>query len=339
MNMNQPLIRRFHKIGDPHIKINEFQKEAIRKFKQKISAGTYKLENADCLCGSKKENSILVSNEDRYGLAVNSYLCQRCGLLWTTPRLDSNSLMEFYNSDYRQIYTGRKIATEKFWDDQVSHGEKILKFVKSFLGENFQEMKVLDIGCGAGGTLMPFLNRGFQVFGCDLNDNYLATGRNRGLNLYKGEVKDLLFLNPINLVIASHVLEHLLDPLNDLLVISRLLSKGDFIYIELPGIFQAYEIYGDFLRFLQNAHLYHFTLKSLTRLLAQAGFSLVEGNERICALFVKSDKPILNIKNEIEVKQIVEYIKQSENKLRINKMKKYLKDRFIINSRYSYDDE
>lgn len=41
--------------------------------------------------------------------------------------------------------------------------------------------------------------------------------------------------------------------------------------------------------FLQNAHLYHFTLASLTALLSQADFELVKGDEYIHALFKKGN--------------------------------------------------
>jgi hypothetical protein len=45
------------------------------------------------------------------------------------------------------------------------------------------------------------------------------------------------------------------------------------------------------MRYLQNAHLYHFTLGTLTDLLASEGFTLVKGDQEIGAFFQKVTKP------------------------------------------------
>lgn len=93
---------------------------------------------------------------------------------------------------------------------------------------------------------------------------------------------------PANVVILSHVLEHLSNPLNSINAISKLLAEDGYLYVEVPGIFKIHSTYGDVLLFLQNAHLYHFTLNTLSFLMAQAGFKLIDGNERISALFQKT---------------------------------------------------
>jgi hypothetical protein len=71
------------------------------------------------------------------------------------------------------------------------------------------------------------------------------------------------------------------------------LANDGYVYVELPGILSIHRTYGDILLFLQNAHLYHFTLATLTFLMAKAGFRLVKGDEYIHALFQRANNASL----------------------------------------------
>ena len=146
---------------------------------------------------------------------------------------------------------------------------------------------MFDIGCGAGGTLVPFREAGWHVYGCDLGSEYLDRGREVGLNLLHGDAHVLEPLGKADVIILSHILEHMPDPLESVVQMRKLLKPSGYLYVEVPGIFAVHLVYGDFMLFVQNAHLYHFTLTTLRSLLARAGYQLVDGNERIVSLFRK----------------------------------------------------
>lgn len=273
---------RFFLLNEPIVRLSQEQQEALCAFRAKLERGLYGFEETPCLCGDWRGK--LIAQRDRYALPVNTYLCRSCGLMWTSPRMTTGSLARFYEEDYRPIYVGRAQAPEFFFAEQVRHGHTIYDFVVSDMPSS-QGLTVFDVGCGAGGTLVHFLDAGWSVFGCDLGVEYLQRGRAAGLVLEHGDVTTLGRYRPANLVVVSHVLEHLPSPLEALKQISALMVDDGYLYAELPGIFSIHKTYGDTLRFLQNAHLYHFTLATLTSLMSRAGFRLVKGDERIHALF------------------------------------------------------
>lgn len=197
------------------------------------------------------------------------------------------SLVAFYDQDYRPIYVGSAIPPEEFFVDQIKSGRARLDFIAPYVRRDHQPLTVFDVGCGAGGTLVPFRDSGWKTCGCDLGSEYLERGRAAGLHLEHGDITRLARYGKAHLVMLNHVLEHVPDPKLMLRQVSELLVESGHLYIELPGVFRTHRNYGDFLLSLQNAHLYSFTLSTLSNILVQEGFQLVKGNEHICALYRK----------------------------------------------------
>jgi SAM-dependent methyltransferase len=326
--MQYLLFSRFKNQEFPIKSLTIEQRNALERFKEKIRTKEYNFESVSCLCG--KSNGLLISTRDRYGLPVDTHLCNFCGTLWTSPRMTPESLKNFYTMDYRPIYVGDSQAPDLFFQEQIDHGTFIFNFTFPYLVQNNDNKKIVfDIGCGAGGNLIPFKNNGWMTFGCDLGSDYLQRGLAEGLILEHGDAVILSKYGPANFVILSHVLEHMTQPLENLRQISDLLTDDGYIYIELPGIYKIHETYGDFLLFLQNAHLYHFSLNTLVSLMNRAGFTLVTGDEYIHALF-KKEKPTTNESNENFIK-ILAYLYGTEiyRILRINRMKYSLKKCYL----------
>jgi len=302
---NHSLFSRLDKINQPVVSLNKIQSNALEKFRYKVDQNIYELEEVPCLC--HKNNSLLISQIDRYGLFVNTHLCKECGIMWTSPRLKEQSLEKFYNEDYRPIYVGSPQSPDDFFQEQVIRGNQIYEFVISEF-DNKKNLTVFDIGCGAGGILIPFKDNGFLTYGCDIGSEYLKKGREENLILEHGNENSLKKYQKANLIILSHVLEHFPNPSKTLRSISDLLETDGYIYIELPGILKIRETYGDIILFLQNAHLYHFTLKTLTSLMNKEGFKLVKGNEYICALYQKQNDIQLDLINHNQFFKILVYL-------------------------------
>ncbi|NEQ09868.1 MAG: class I SAM-dependent methyltransferase, partial [Moorea sp. SIO4E2] len=285
--LNKILLRRLFICESPQVNLTEFQYDSIGKFQTKVNKGVYTFESISCLCGDSE--GICLTERDRYCLSVSTYLCKSCGIMRTSPRLDESSLSKFYDQDYRSIYVGHSQAPDDFFEEQESHGRLIMDFLKP----NFkfhENLTVFDVGCGAGGVLIPFKNLGCKVFGCDLGSQYLNRGKSIGLILEHGDIKSLDKYGKADLVILCHVLEHFPNPLEELEKIYNSITDRGYLYIELPGIFKIHRNYVNPLRFFQNAHLYHFSLSTLNFILGKAGFELVKGDENIRALYRKTDK-------------------------------------------------
>jgi SAM-dependent methyltransferase len=193
------------------------------------------------------------------------------------------------------LYGARPHPDEAFFQAQRRRGEKILGFVRNpGLGtRRFQQGFVYEVGCGAGGILDCFRAHGCRVRGIDLGTEYLDYGRRvHGLDLRVGSIfEDPLETAP-DLVVYSHVLEHVLDPVAELRAVAEHLSPAGLLYVEVPGVAHLMQSYQrDLLLYLQSAHTYHFTLTTLRNVARQGGFELVHGNETIEALFCRSDLP------------------------------------------------
>ena len=134
--------------------------------------------------------------------------------------------------------------------------------------------------------------------------------KKHGLNLSTGFLSDYTFDKKPNIIIYSHVLEHVLDLSKELQAIKNSISESSIVYIEVPGIKEVHKNYkSDILKYFQNAHTFHFTLESLVNLFSKDGFKLIDGNQ-----FVQSAFKYKGIKQDIksDYKASKEYILKIE---------------------------
>lgn len=299
--------RRYFTLDAPAVELSSEQSAALDQFKSELKQGLFPFEQANCICGQK--DGILLAKRDRYALKVDTYLCRDCGTLRTSPRMTAAGLRRFYENNYRQIYVGADTASEAFYAEQVEHGRSIAACLGHIA--DLKNLVVFDIGCGAGGILAPLRDAGCQVYGCDHGYRYLEYGRSKGLCLEHGGAGVLEKYGKANVIILSHVLEHFSDPKKELEELSQLLEDDGYIYVELPGIYNIHNVYKDTLLYLQNAHLYHYTLNTLTSLMEKAGFELVHGAENIIAVF-KKGKASSNRSSGNEFSKVLLYLASVE---------------------------
>lgn len=256
---------------------------------QKMKTGQYCLVQNPCPC--KANADITIATLDRYKIPVTTVMCNSCGLVRTDPYYDEKSLNEFYNNEYRTLYTGSERATENFFSEQKAFGSDIVQFLSdNIFKSKIQNKKVFEIGCGAGGILEAFRENDNEVFGCDYGEFYVNFGKTRGLNLITGNSTALNKFGTADIVILNHTLEHMIKPETELATIKNLLKPNGVLYIALPGIYSIHDTYrGNIMLYLQNAHVWYFTLKTLSTLLSKAGFKLLFGNEMIMSAFTHND--------------------------------------------------
>jgi SAM-dependent methyltransferase len=282
----RPLIRRLGLSSAAGISLEEGQLRGIQDFRKAVGRGVYSFSSNPCLCGAGRQD-VLIARRDRYGLDVRTVLCPSCGLLRSDPYFDSEGAGIFYKNHYRSIYTGSNSAFTAF-SEESARGREIIRFLAEE-GVPFPQ-RVFEIGCGTGGILDVFRREGAQVWGCDLEEGFLEFGQKKGLSLKCGNAECLDNYAPADMVILCHALEHFRNPASELLKIKGLLAPNGVLYVEVPGLFRIEKAYGgDLGRYLQNAHVYHYSLESLDFVLSLAGFARQAGNQRVKAVFRHSD--------------------------------------------------
>lgn len=303
--------------GKPELRLNQVQKSMKEQIEERINKKEYVFEEIDCpIC--KTDHCEKLGEKDRYGLYYPTVICKSCGLIYTKPRMTQDSYNKFYNSEYRKLYVGTESPSDSFFRAQQKKGKRIYNFLLDNNIINHKSLQVLEIGCGAGGILYHFKNNGHKVTGVDLGEEYLNFGiKNYNLDLHTGTLATLSINEKPDLIIYSHVLEHILDLQKEIELMKEHAHDKTAIYIEVPGIKEIHKNYKmNILRYFQNAHTYHFTLSTLKNLMIQHGFEFINGNEFVMSIFRNSCSDISSdITNDYPA--VINYIEKNERKRRL----------------------
>jgi len=118
--------------------------------------------------------------------------------------------------------------------------EERIKSINQYLTKDIMKCKVLDIGCGAGTFLELCYNLGIDYCGIEPNIalyNYCV--KHFPLlekKLFNSTLKETsLELNNFDLIILNHILEHVENPLEFLVLCKDYLREGGAIYVEVPN--------------------------------------------------------------------------------------------------------
>lgn len=281
------LSKRFKNDGKPTLKLNQLQLDTKMQIEEKITKGIYSFEEVPCcVCGGRGFEPL--AQKERYGLFMSVVICRECGLVQTNPRMTQESYNEFYQMEYRKLYVGKDVPTDVSFRGEYNKGNELFSFLTRNLGIEITKLFIVEVGCAAGGILQYFKEQGNEVYGVDLDSQGVEFGKaNYGLKLEVGTVDKVVQLhrNP-DIVIYADVLEHLLNPIAELSKLRETMKESSFLCFRVPNIKILTMTYQrDFLRFLQNAHTYHFTLVTLHNCLRKAGYDFVCGNDSIFCVF------------------------------------------------------
>ncbi|HEX3893327.1 MAG TPA: class I SAM-dependent methyltransferase [Terracidiphilus sp.] len=142
--------------------------------------------------------------------------------------------------------------------------------------------KVFDFGCGQASLLVELASEfpASTFVGYDPGPAARVASQNATkfnlANLSIVTMEEAATLGPFDLLIASHVVEHLVE--FDLLQSLRaLLADDGFLYVEVPNALKyADQTRREFLYYFDRLHVNHFSPQSLGLLAARYGFSCVK---------------------------------------------------------------
>ncbi len=264
----------------------------IRRWKRltilnRFKNGTYSFETIDvCLCGGEQFEQ--VADQDRFGIPVFIKRCNNCGLGIQSPRPTAEALVQFYQEDYRKLYRTLyrgtvKIGQEYFFRS-YRRGKRILEYLLE-TGVDTEKKTVVEVGCGPGGILKAFQEKDNQVWGCELDKQCVDYSNAQNIPTLFGSL-DVLKDAEIqaDIIILSHLLEHIPDPVEFMKSMRGILKKNGVVYIEVPGTKNPDS---DFHEGIQIAHLYYFDLATLEYLMGKVGFQMITGDEIVNSVFKK----------------------------------------------------
>ncbi len=193
--------------------------------------------------------------------------CDRCGCIMQSIRLPPEFYEWYYAEEYRKALFGEARVPQAFIDDQRNRGLTLLRSLESVLPSPGD---LLDVGCSAGGTILPFRDRGWRVYGVDPDATYVAYGRDvLGLPIDTASAEEMkLDAQSFDLIIILGSLEHVLDAATVLRLV-RVAARDDaLLVVEGFGLGQS-RLRG---RFGLN-HRRYFTANSIDLLLEANGWT------------------------------------------------------------------
>lgn len=301
--------KRYLNDGVSLINLDEIQKKYLIRF---LKDGRIKYKTiSECpLCGDA--DFILIAEKESYGIPLETVVCKSCGLVRSYKQLNERSSIIFYSEYYRNIY---EPAMDEIVEERYPIAEK--RLIPKYLTNN---KIVLEIGCGGGWNLMPFLRAGYKHYGFDFDEEFIERGKTKGLNLYLGGAEEAVKMNiKCDYLILSEVLEHVDDPINFLIGLKPLLNEGAIINIHVPSLDLLFWGYSncDLLGTLQNAHNFLFNEFTLKAVATIAGFKIINciGPRLVLQNSQKAIKPALNPSTFNRGKKIVSYLKFVEKSL------------------------
>jgi len=220
------------------------------------------------------------SGENKLRIKEKEFLigeCNLCGLVFLLNPPDDSVIYE----DYYQIeFKGKdynKSSNFPHLKEIFEINKQRTSLIKEITNDK-KDLTLLDIGCGSGLFLKSCKDEYLNGEGIDVSNTALNFARNEfGLTVYNKPVDELIKeYKKYDLITLWHVLEHFLEPIDDLQKIKKLLSPNGILLIEVPNLKSVKFILSGSKWKGGNHPLYHrsfFTAKTLQNTLAESGFN------------------------------------------------------------------
>jgi SAM-dependent methyltransferase len=229
---------------------------------------------SNCIVCSSEKIAELRSYKGKNIIFHNKVLkrCEDCEFVFTSP-MPNYSDLQVYNSEYFEFAHGGHPKSPSAIAFFSGINKLRCEYVSQILEKrNFTATKILEIGPGqgyfAGHWLSKYPNASYYGVETDLTCHEVLN--NIGVKLLLPEQVESS-IREVDLVIMSHVLEHVPDPIGFLQLVTRKLKKGGALFIEVPcNDWQHKEF--------DEPHLLFFNKNSIMLALKNVGFDQIQVN-------------------------------------------------------------
>lgn len=253
------------------------------------------------LCGSLEHKTYLPKIYAHAGRDYDLAQCKSCGLVFVSPFPGLEDIAGFYDQKYFESDFACGMLEKNYLESESTRVEEYREML-GFIQNHKQSGKLLEVGCAAGSFLYYAQRAGFQVQGVDISDWAVNTAKAQfKLEVKKGRLMDLgLDAENYDVIFLSDLLEHEPEPNKFLNEVKRLLKKDGVVAIKVPVYVNSFyyrivrmlpwswtlgKLDARLLQALKVSHhgpkfppyhLYEYSPKTLSRLLENCGFKVVE---------------------------------------------------------------
>ena len=248
--------------------------------------------------------------------------CGDCLFVFYDTPDDAGKFAEFYREHYfsSQYLSSRPVASV---DAVVNVRDNPLDILRPYLATT---SSVCEVGCGRGALLSKLQREGYvNLRGVEPSADCVRFVRETyGIDVVTGTADSIPFGGGFDLMIATHVLEHVVNVRDSVQEFARKTNDAGMVYVEVPDI-EGYDTLSestalDYITFYE--HINHFGIASLKRLFGDHGFALVDFGRKVLnpgtrlplpavyGVFRKAEEGGLGVNDDFDVSKVAEWLRE-----------------------------
>jgi len=218
--------------------------------------GTINAENI-----SKEDFKITDSS---YGSVWDFSQCSSCSFVFSNPKLDEKSLIDFYS----------ELEDNEYSDEWEGRRKNFLTIVERLKKIKTMGNTLLDIGAASGIFVKLAKDEGYLAEGIEPSSQLVKEAEEKfGVTLLEGTIDDYRNQKKTDIVTMLDLIEHVNDPIQFMKKVSSFVKKDGIIVLVTPDISSlTQKIMGGKWWHYRTAHVNFFNIKSIKYLLEQSGF-------------------------------------------------------------------
>tara|TARA_B100000579_G_C22770154_1_gene823551 strand:+ start:138 stop:1289 length:1152 start_codon:yes stop_codon:yes gene_type:complete len=209
-------------------------------------------------------------------------ICRNCGLIFQTESVKKSEMIKSYKNMVLYVDNLSKPSKNK-----LKTIKRHMLMIKNEV-VNFPK-KVLEVSSMNSYTLNKFKKNGSnQIASVEPSIRIAKLFSKEGIKTYNTTIEKLKTKIKYDLIIMSHVLEHLYNPLLAIKKCYNIQKIGQKILIEVP-LFEKVENYA--VGALQIEHLHYFSEKNIIEVITRGGYRI----DKVNKIFKNIEAPVITI--------------------------------------------
>ena len=206
-------------------------------------------------CPFCNKNSKVIIKDPDFDICI----CKKCSIAFTVP---PPKPPEYENMDFNASINNDE---QKYKENLPVDWIELIEIQCELIKKNLQPgSTILEIGCGEGILLYELKKNGYQVLGIEPSQNGCKKANQKGIEVIQGSFPNVKIDTKFNLIIMSHVLEHIFDLEQTILKIKEFIPNGYLMLTQsnFKGLIPRIKK-NEWYAWVPDQHFWHFSLKGL----------------------------------------------------------------------------